>query len=327
MTSSFPRALDTLFGGAERVARRVGELTDGAWSIHVYPAGELIPSLQVLDAVQQGTVECGQTASYYYLGKDPALAFDACVPFDMTARQKTAWLLEGGGLELLNERFAAFGVRTFPAGNTGAQMGGWFRNPVTGLNDLKGLKVRVPGMGGEVMSRLGASVQNIPGGELFTALQMGAIDAAEWVGPHDDEKLGFHKVVQHYHYPGFWEPGPNLSVYVNERAWSSLPAAWKEIFRAACLETVTWMLARYDALNPPALARIRAAGVTVAPFPDEVLREARAATEAILEGHAAADEGYRKVYTSWKSFMEPSSAWLGLAELAYARFQAGGAGG
>lgn len=321
MTSSFPRSLDTLFGGAERVAKRVAELTDGQFEIHVYPAGELVPSLQVLDAVQQGTVECGQTASYYYIGKDPALAFDACVPFDMTARQKSAWLLEGGGLALLNERFAAFGVRTFPAGNTGVQMGGWFRRELAGLDGLRGLKMRIPGLGGEVMARLGVVVQNIPGGEIYTALEMGAIDATEWVGPHDDEKLGFHKVAKHYYYPGFWEPGPNLSVYVNLRAWEALPAAWKAVFEAACVETVGWMLARYDALNPEALARIRASGVTVRPFPAEVLSAAREATDAILEAHAA-DPGYRKVYEAWREFRARQASWGAIAELSYASFQA-----
>lgn len=324
MASSFPRSLDTLFGGAERVARRVAEMTDGQFEIRVYPAGELVPSLQVLDAVQQGTLECGQTASYYYIGKNPALAFDACVPFDMTARQKTAWLLEGGGLELLNRRFADFGVLTLPAGNTGVQMGGWFRREVGSAADLAGLRMRIPGLGGEVMARLGVAVQNIPGGEIYTALEMGAIDASEWVGPYDDEHLGFHKVVKNYYYPGFWEPGPNLSVYVNARAWGLLPAAWQEVFRAACTETVTWMLARYDALNPPALARVRAAGVVVRPFPDEVLVQAREATAAILEEHAAADAGYREVYEHWRAFRDAQAGWGALAELGYAGFQARG---
>ncbi len=325
MSSSFPRSLDTLFGGAERVAQRVEAMTGGAFRIRVYPAGELVPGLQVLDAVQQGTVHCGQSASYYYIGKNPALAFDACVPFGMTARQKTAWLLEGGGAEQLEGAFADFNVRSFPAGNTGAQMGGWFKREIAGLADMKGLKMRIPGMGGEVMDALGVAVQNIAGGEIYPALERGAIDATEWVGPHDDEKLGFYKVAKNYLYPGWWEPGPNLSVYVNRDAWEALPGSYREIFAAACREVGQWMLARYDALNPPALQRLLAEGVRLEPFADDIMRAARDAAAQILEDLAAADPAYRAIYTHWRKARLESLRWFDTAEAAYARFVTGDA--
>lgn len=322
MVSSFPRSLDTLYGGAERIADRVRAMTDGLFDIKSYPAGELVPALQVLDAVQDATVECGQTASYYYIGKDPALAFDACVPFDMDGRQKTAWLLEGGGADVLAQRFAAFNIVSLPAGNTGAQMGGWFKEEIPGVASLAGRKLRIPGLGGKVMAQLGVSVQNIAGGDIFPALERGAIDGTEWVGPHDDEKLGFYKIAPWYYYPGWWEPGPSLSLYVNRSAWDALPAAFREALRAACLETNGWMLARYDALNPPALQRLLAQGVKLQPFPDDLMRAARDASEQLLRDSAAADPGFRAVYDHWYAFREQSRAWHGRAELTYARFVA-----
>jgi TRAP-type mannitol/chloroaromatic compound transport system substrate-binding protein len=320
MVSSFPRSLDTLFGACERVAARVSEMTEGAFELKVYPAGELVPGLQVLDAVQSSSVECGQTAAYYYVGKNPVLAFDACVPFDMTARQKSAWLLEGGGGELLDKAWADFGVLSIPAGNTGAQMGGWFKEAVPSLASLGGRKMRIPGLGGSVMSQLGVSVQNIAGGDIFPALERGAIDATEWVGPHDDEKLGFFKVAPHYCYPGWWEPGPNLSMLVNRKAWEALPSSYRHIFRAACLEVSGWMLARYDALNPAALERLLAQGVQLAPFPEDLMVAARQASEALLQDSADKDPAYRAVFEHWSAFRAASRRWESGPELSYARF-------
>ena len=219
LASAFPRGLDTLFGINEFLAERLAAMSGGAFSIRAYPAGEIVPALQVLDAAQQGTVQLAHAASYYFTGKNPALAFDAGVPFGLTARQQLAWLYEAGGSELVNELFADFGVTAFPAGSTGVQMGGWFRNELGGLDDLRGLKMRIPGLGGEVMSRLGVTVQVLPGGEIYPALETGAIDATEWVGPHDDEKLGLQQIVNNYYTPGWWEPGPTLSFYVNNSAW------------------------------------------------------------------------------------------------------------
>jgi TRAP-type mannitol/chloroaromatic compound transport system substrate-binding protein len=319
IASSFPRGLDTIFGAAEILADRVRAMTDGQFDIRVYPGGELVPGLQVLDAVQQGTVQCGHTASYYYTGKNPALAFDTCVPFGLMARQQTAWLLEGGGLELMREQYADFNILNFPAGNTGVQMGGWFRKELATAQDLQGLKMRIPGLGGEVMSRLGSNVQVLAGGDIYAALERGAIDATEWVGPYDDEKLGFHKVAKYYYYPGWWEPGPNLSYLVNQAAWDALPAAYKAIFSAAAQESATWMQLAYDARNPAAMARLLAYGTEFRPFSKDIMAAAQAASTDILEEKASATPAFRKVYEQWKGKRTELNAWFGLAELAYAR--------
>ena len=320
LTSSFPRALDTLFGSCEVVAERVQALSEGRFRIHVYPAGELVPGLQVLDAVQQGTVQIGQTASYYFTGKNPALAFDACVPFGLTSRQQTAWLYEGGGLQLLRELFADFNIINFSAGNTGVQMGGWFKRELHALADLHGLKMRIPGLGGQVMSRLGATVQVLAGGDIYPALERGAIDATEWVGPYDDEKLGFYKIAKYYYYPGWWEPGPNLSFYVNRDAWAKLPQVYQEIFVSAAKVAAVTMQARYDVENPPALGRLLQAGVQLRPFPDDLMKAAAQASRELLEEEAAKDAGYRRLYDSWKKMCAESFGWFGTAELAYSAF-------
>lgn len=319
LTSSFPRSLDTLYGAAEFMCQRVSEMSGGSFEINPYPAGELVPGLEVLDAVQQGTVQVGQTASYYYIGKNPALAFDACVPFGMTARQKSAWLHEGGGLELMRELFADFNIINFPAGNTGAQMGGWFKREINSLADLQGLKMRIPGLGGKVMGRLGVSVQVLAGGEIYPALERGAIDATEWVGPYDDEKLGFHQVAKLYYYPGWWEPGPSLSFYANQEAFSKLPSEYQAIFTAACREAELIMTAKYDAQNPPALARLLKEGVQMKPFSDDILAKAKEESVALLEESAAADAAYRKVYDHWKAARNDLNRWFSTAELAYAK--------
>lgn len=320
LASSFPRGLDTIFGAAEVLAERVEAMTEGRFRIRVYPMGEVVPGLQVMDAVQQGTVQVGHTASYYYIGKNPALAFDSCVPFGLTSRQQTAWLTEGGGLELVHELFADFNITTFLAGNTGAQMGGWFKNPIDSVEDLRGLKIRIPGLGGEVMSRLGATVQVLAGGDIYPALERGAIDATEWVGPYDDEKLGFHKVARHYYYPGWWEPGPSLSYQVNLDAWNKLPKTYQEIFSCAASESATVMQSRYDQRNPAALTRLLAEGVELRPFSDDLMEAARRTSMDILEEGAAGDATYRKVYDAWKKARLDAYRWFGTAELAFGRF-------
>ena len=323
LASSFPRSLDTIFGGAEVLAERVDAMSEGRFRVRCYPAGEIVPAVQVMDAAQQGTVQVGHTASYYFIGKNPALAFDCCVPFGLTSRQQAAWLTEGGGLELMRGLFADFGLTTFPAGNTGTQMGGWFKREIGSAEDLKGLRMRIPGLGGEVMSRLGVTVQLIAGGEIYPALERSAIDATEWVGPYDDEKLGFHKVAKYYYYPGWWEPGPSLSYHVNLEAWNKLPKAYQEIFTSAASESATVMQARYDQRNPAALARLLDQGIEMRPFSDDLMRAARDASFAILEEQAAADAAYRKIYESWKQARTDAYRWFGTAELAYSRFAFG----
>ena len=320
LASSFPRSLDTIFGAAEYMADRVRALTDGNFDIRVYPGGELVPGLQVLDAVQNETVQIGQSCSYYYTGKNPALAFDTCVPFGMTARQQQAWLGEGGGGELMAKVFSDFGIRSFPSGNTGAQMGGWFKQELDGLNGLKGLKMRIPGLGGDVMSALGASVQVIAGGEIYPALERGAIDATEWVGPYDDEKLGFYKVAKNYYYPGWWEPGPSMSIYIGEKAWSGLPVTYREVLKSAIHEAGMEMQRRYDARNPAALKRILDQGVTLRPFAEDLMGAAWDASNQILEDYAGKDAGYAEIYRHWKASRADQFRFFATAELAYARF-------
>lgn len=320
LVSSFPRGLDTIFGSAERLAEELAALTDGRFQLRVYPAGELVPGLQVMDAVQQGTVQVGQTASYYFTGKSPVLAFDTCVPFGMTARQQHAWLYEGGGLELVRELYADFNIMTFPAGNTGAQMGGWFKREISTAEDLRGLKMRIPGLGGEVMDRLGVTVQVLAAGDIYPALERGTIDATEWVGPYDDEKLGLHDAARFYYYPGWWEPGPSMTFQVNMDAWRALPSTYQEAFRVASRSAAAGMVTSYDAKNPAALQRILDGGVELRRFSTEIMAAARTASAELLEEKAAVDATYRRVYTAWKEFRDASFRWFGTNELAYAEF-------
>lgn len=255
VASSYPPSLDILHGSLERIAERVGTLTGGRFDLRVYAAGEIVPALQVMDAVQAGTVQAGLTPGYYYIGKNPALVFDTAVPFGFTARQQAAWLYHAGGWELLKNVYSDFGIVPFPAGDTGAQMGGWFRSPVGSLSDLNGLRMRIPGIGGEIMTRLGVSVQVLAGGDIYPALERGAIDATEWVGPYDDERLGFHRIAKNYYIPGWWEPSASTMVMVNRQAFDELPAGYQQILEEVCKEIHFDMVARYDAANPEALQR------------------------------------------------------------------------
>ncbi len=325
LASSFPRGLDTIFGASEVFANRVESLTEGRFRVRPYPAGELVPALGVLDAVQQGTIELGHSATYYYTGKNPALAFDTAMPFGLMARQQNAWLHHGGGLELMREVFADFDIVNFPCGNTGCQMGGWFRREVNTLAELRGIKMRIPGLGAEVLSRLGVTVQTIPGGEIYPALERGVVDAAEWIGPYDDLKLGFHRVAKNYYYPGWWEPGPTLSLYVNRTAWDSLPSEYQAVVAAAAAETNIDMTARYDAQNPAAVRTLEDEGVTLRPFSNEIMTGCRDTAFELMNENAAADAGYRKIFDSWDEARQSSFRWFSTAEQAYARFSFGGA--
>lgn len=321
LVSTFPRSLDTIYGAAEVFANRVSELTEGRFSIRVFPVGEIVPFDQVLDSVQKGTVHMGHAASYYFTGLNPALAFDCTVPFGMNARQYNAWFYYGEGRDLLRALFADFNIVNFPGGNTGTQMGGWFRKEIGGLSDLRGLKMRIPGLGGRVMDRLGVTVQVLAGGDIYPALERGAIDATEWSGPYDDEKLGFFEVAKNYYYPGWWEPGPNLSFYVNRQAWESLPSDYQAAVAAAAAEANVDMMAHYDANNPPALERLLGKGVTLRPFAPEILTAAAATTRELLEEEAT-DPAYDRIYRSYKAFQSASDRWLSTAELSVANFEA-----
>jgi TRAP-type mannitol/chloroaromatic compound transport system substrate-binding protein len=323
LASSFPRGLDALWDGAQRLARRVEELTEGRFRIRPYAAGEIVPALQVLDAAQQGTVQVGHTAGYYYTGKNEALAFDTGVPFGLTSRQQTAWLMHGGGGDLMREVYADFNLVPFPAGNTGAQMGGWFRREIGTVADLRGLRMRIPGMGAQVMSRLGVTVQVLGGADIFPALERGAIDATEWVGPYDDEKLGLHRVARYYYYPGWWEPGPSLSFLVNRPAWDALPSAYQQAFEAAAAEAAGHMQAIYDVQNPRALERLLAEGTQLRRFSDEIMIASANVAREMIEQQAARDATFRRVHDAFREFREDSFRWFGSAEHAYAGFAYG----
>lgn len=320
LASSFPKSLDTIYGAAEQLAARVQAITDGRFQIRVFAGGELVPGLQVLDAVSQGTVEVGHTAGYYYVGKNMAFAFDTALPFGMTARQQNAWMYQGGGLKLLRDFLRDYHVINFPGGNTGAQMGGWFRKEIRSLTDLKGLKMRIPGLGGQILARLGVVPQTLAGGDIYPALERGAIDATEWVGPYDDEKLGFHKIAKYYYYPGWWEGGPQLSFYVNLEKWRRLPPAYQAAFEAAAAEANVQMLAAYDAKNPLALQRLLRAGVQLRPYPKDVMRAARQAAFELYEEEAARNAAFRRIYTEWKKFRDASLQWFKVSEAPYANF-------
>jgi TRAP-type mannitol/chloroaromatic compound transport system substrate-binding protein len=319
LASSFPQSLDTIFDAANILAERVKQLTGGRFQIQTYQAGELFPAFEVLSNVQAGAVEMGHSASYYFKGKDPALIFDCTVPFGLTARQYNAWVYDGGGMELLRELFAKFNVRNLPGGNTGIQMGGWFRNPIQGLEGLQGLRMRIPGFGGEVMSKLGVNVQNLSGGEIYPALERGAIDAVEWVGPYDDQKLGFQEIVKNYYYPGWWEPGPALTFYVNQSAWESLPQTYQHALEAAAAEANVRTLARYDARNPQALKELVDAGVKLRRFPDEIMRRAETATEDLLRSQSSGAL-YDKIYESYRDWRQTEQRWFATAEQAFANY-------
>lgn len=320
MATSWPQSLDTIFGGAEIISQRVSEMTNGRFTITPFAAGEIVPGLQVLDAVQTGTVQCGHTASYYYIGKNPALAFGTAVPFGLDAQQQNAWLYHGGGLEAMHKLYSDFGVINFPAGNTGTQMGGWFKREVNSVAELQGLTMRIPGLGGDVMSRLGVNAQVLPGGEIYLALERGAIDAAEWVGPYDDEKLGLHQAAQLYYYPGWWEPGATLEVQVNKAEWDKLPKEYQEVFKTAAMDANLNMLARYDALNQQALGKLLEAGVKLTPYSQEIMQAAQKASFEIYEENAAQDSTFKEVYEQWKGFREQIYQWHQVNQLSFSNF-------
>jgi len=318
LSTSFTPAVDLLHGAGIRIGERISELTGGRFTMRVYAAGEIVPGLQVMDAVMQGTIQCGVTPGYYYIGKHPALAFDTAIPFGLTTRQQYAWMMHGGGLELLNSIYADFGILSFPANSTGGQMGGWFREPVNSLAELAGMRFRIPGIGGEIMSRLGVTVQNLAQAEIYPALERGAIDATEWVGPYDDEKLGFYQVAKNYYYPGWWEPGVTMGLLINLEAYNELPPAYQEILQAVCGETYADRLAAYDNANPLALQRlVNDHGVTVREYSQDIMDAAWRESNAYLEEQSAADETFRRVYESYSTFREAQWTYARGNEMSY----------
>ncbi|RJF98129.1 TRAP transporter substrate-binding protein [Noviherbaspirillum saxi] len=314
LASSFPKSLDTIFGASDVFSKRVAQLTGGKFTIRVFAGGEIVPALQVMDAVQAGTVEMGHSASYYYFGKDPTFAFDCAVPFGLNSRQQTAWIDQGGGRELMREFFKDYGIVNFLGGNTGTQMGGWFRKEVKTVKDLNGLKMRIGGFAGKVMQELGVVPQQIAGGDIYPALEKGTIDAAEWVGPYDDEKLGFNKVAPFYYAPGWWEAGPQLSFYVGLKEWEKLPKEYQAAIEVATYEAHVVMQAQYDARNPAALARLLKSGVKLRSFSKEVMEACYKAANTVMDAEAEKNAKFKKVYEPWKRFRQDENQWFSVAE-------------
>jgi TRAP-type mannitol/chloroaromatic compound transport system substrate-binding protein len=320
LTSSFPKSLDTIYGGAEQVAKYVAEMTDNKFQIQVFAAGEIVPGLQALDATSNGTVEMSHTVAYYYVGKDPTFAIYASVPFGLNARMQNSWWYQGGGQELGNEFFKKFGVIGFPSGNTGTQMGGWFRKEIKTVADLSGLKFRIGGIAGQVLQKVGVVPQQLAGGDIYPALEKGTIDAAEWVGPYDDEKLGFQKVAKYYYYPGFWEGGPTVHSFVNLEKWNALPKNYQAILTNACANANSWMAARYDMQNPSALKRLVASGTQLRPFTNEVLEACLKATNELWSEISAKNPDFKKSIDAMQTYRSDQYLWWQVAEYTFDSF-------
>ena len=320
VTSSFPKSLDTIFGAADVFAKKVSEMTGGKFQITTHAAGELVPAPQLVDAVQNGTVEAGHTAPYYFFGKDETFALGCAVPFGMNYRQMTAWMFEGNGMKLMRDFYKQYNIVNFVMGNTGAQMGGWYRKEVKSLEDFKGLKFRIGGFGGKIIERLGGVPQNIPGGDIYPALEKGTIDAAEWVGPYDDEKLGFNKIAPHYYYPAWWEGGPQLDLFVNQKAYDALSAEYKTIVECAAAYAHIDMMAKYDARNPAALKRLVGSGTKLHRFSKDFMDAAWKASNDVYSELSAKNANWKKVYDDWSKFRNDEIAWFRFAEAGFDDF-------
>jgi len=320
LTSSFPKALDTLFGVNDVFAAKVKEMTGGKFEISTHAAGELLPAFGTVDAVKDGTVEMANTAPYYYFGKDETFALACAIPFGLNARQMNAWMYEGNGLKLMREFYRNYNIMSFPMGNTGAQMGGWFRKPIKSLNEFKGTKFRVGGFAGKVVERIGGVPQNIPGGEIYQALEKGTIDAAEWVGPYDDLKLGFYKVAKNYAYPGWWEGGPQLELHVNTKAYDGLSSEYKAIISAAAAYAHMDMQAKYDARNAAALKTLVAGGAKLFPFPKDLMDAAFKEAMALYSEISAKNPNWKKVYEDYSNFRREANLWFRFTEARFDNF-------
>jgi TRAP-type mannitol/chloroaromatic compound transport system substrate-binding protein len=320
LASSFPKSLDTIFGAAETFSKAVRTMSGGKFEISVHSAGELMPAFGVVDGVQNGTVEAAHTAPYYFFGKDECFALGCAIPFGLNSRQMTAWIYEGNGGKLMREFYARYNIVNFAGGNTGAQMGGWFRKEVKSLADVKGLKFRIGGFGGKVIERLGGVPQNIPGGEIYQALEKGTIDAAEWVGPYDDQKLGFNKVAPYYYYPGWWEGGPQLDFFIGQKAYDALSAEHKAVIEAAASHAHVTMQSRYDALNPAALKQLVGAGTRLRPFPNDMMEAAFKEATALYDELSARNPSWKKIYADYSQFRTDQNLWFRFTEAGFDRF-------
>ena len=314
LTSSFPKSLDTIHGAADVFAKVLAEVSDGKFQVQVFAPGEIVPGLQAADAVTNGTVECCHTASYYYWGKDPTFAFATAVPFGLNARMQNAWMYEGGGIDLMNAFYAKYNIFGLPGGNTGAQMGGWYRKEINTPDDMKGLKMRIGGFGGKIIAKLGVVPQQIAGGDIYPALEKGTIDATEWVGPYDDEKLGFHKVAKYYYYPGWWEGQAMLHFFINLEKWNGLPKSYQAMVKAAAHAANTAMLTRYDANNAAALKRLAQAGAELRPFSEAILDACYKAANEVYAEISATNADFKKVYEAMTAQRADNFLWFQLSE-------------
>ena len=320
LTSSFPKSLDTIYGGAVDLAKHVSEATDGRFNIQVFAAGEIVPGLQAADAVSEGSVEMCHTCSYYYVGKDPTFAIGTAIPFGLNARLTNSWFYEGNGNTLLNEFYATHNLYGMISGNTGAQMGGWFRKEINTVDDLKGLKMRIAGLAGKVVEKLGVIPQQIAGGDIYPALEKGTIDAAEWVGPYDDHKLGFNKVAKYYYYPAFWEGGPVIHTFVNLEKWKGLPKSYQGVLTDACAFANTSMMAKYDLKNPLAVKQLVGEGTVLRPFSQEILEAAYTAAQSVYAEISASNPVFKKIYDDQVAFKKEGYLWMQLAEYTFDTF-------
>ncbi len=320
LSSSFPKALDTIHGAADVFAKAVKAMSGGKFEISVHAAGEITPAFGVVDAVQQGSVEMAHTAPYYFFGKNEAFALGCAIPFGLNSRQMSAWMLEGNGMKLMREFYAGYNIVNFVGGNTGAQMGGWYRKEIKTLEDIKGLKMRIGGFAGKVFERMGGVPQNIPGGEIYSALEKGTIDAAEWVGPYDDQKLGFNKVAPFYYYPGWWEGGPQLDFFINDKAFAALSAENKAIVEAAAAQAASDMQAKYDARNPGALKQLVGSGTKLRPFSNDVMAGAFKESMALYSELSAKNPQWAKIYGDYSKFRADANLWFRFAEAKFDDF-------
>jgi TRAP-type mannitol/chloroaromatic compound transport system substrate-binding protein len=320
LASSFPKSLDTIFGAADVFAKKVKELSGGKFEISVHAGGELMPPLGVVDGVQNGTIEVAHTAPYYFFGKDETFSLGCAIPFGLNSRQMSAWMVEGNGMRLMREFYKNYNIVNFMGGNTGAQMGGWFRKEVKTLADMKGLKFRIGGFGGKVIERVGGVPQNIPGGEIYSALEKGTIDAAEWVGPYDDQKLGFNKVAGFYNYPGWWEGGPQLDFFVNSKAFDGLSPEYKAIIECASAVAHVEMQAKYDAKNPAALKQLVGSGTKLVRYPKDVMEACFKEAMALYSELSGKNPNWKKVYEDFSNFRRDQNLWFRFAEAGFDDF-------
>ena len=320
MPSAFPKSLDTLYGNGEEFCRRVAEATDGRFKIQVFAAGEIVPGLAAIDAAADGTTQAAWSVSYYNWGKDATYAPVTAVPFGLSARAQKAYEYHGGGIELFNEFFATQNLHYLPAGNTGVQMGGWYRKEINTVEDLKGLKIRISGIAGRVMEKLGVVPQQLAAGDIYPALEKGTLDAVEFVGPYDDLKLGFQKVAPYYYYPGFWEGGPSVGFFVNQGEWENLPPIYQSILRTVAQSIDLNLLSEYDYRNPTALKELVANGAQLRPFSAEILTAGYDAAMEVYAEIGAENEWFKRILDDQMQFRDDWYLYNQTAESSYDGF-------